>query len=494
MPDRTYLGLDLGTSSLKAALVDPTGAVVEQATVAYPLEHPAPGHAEIDPAAWWSAAVAAVTSLAGRSSVAAIGLSGQMHGVVLIDPTGAPTRPAVLWPDTRAAAQLDAYAALPGPVRSRLANPLAAGMAGPVLRWLRDHEPAALAAARWAVQPKDWLRTRLTRDIVGDPSDASATLLYDVIADAWDLEACALLGIDGSLLPPLAPSGATAGQLVAPVAAELGLPPGIPVATGAADTAAAALGSALHLPATVQLSVGTGGQWVAPLDAPAPAPDAGTHLYRAATARGWYAMAATLNAGLALEWVRGVTGADWDEVYGSTDVRAGDPVFLPHLAGERTPYLDARMRGAWSGLSLDHDRATVLRSALEGVAHAIRDAFEVLPVAATVDVVRVAGGGSHHPGWRQLLADVLGRPLVAVDAPAASARGAALLGAIAAGELTESDVTGTLAPRLLPVADPRPATAALHRDRWRAFQALVDAGRGTVPTDDDTADQRPAVS
>lgn len=428
---RTVLGIDLGTSSVKVVLADLFGAILARQGADYPVDRPFPGWAETDPEAWWRAIVSATRAVvaAAPEPPSAVGLSGQMHGVVLTGADGSPVRPAVLWADSRAG--LSGYRSLAPEVGRRLANPLSPGMAGPELAWLHEHEPAAVAAAAHALQPKDWVRARLTGRFQGEPSDASATLLYDVLARAWDDDVVAALGIDRSLLPELLPSaGAEAGRLVT---TDLGLPLGIPVAAGAADTAAAALGSALTEPGTVQLTIGTGVQIVTPVSAPTPGtlPDQPvTHLYRSATDAGWYAMAAGLTGGQTLDWVRRILGADWAELYGAAarGPHPGDPVFLPHLIGERTPYLDTGMRGAWAGLDARHDRAALLHSALEGVAFAVAEGFDALKVAPGAEV-RLAGGGTTDPGWRQLLADVLGTPLHPVEVPDASARGAALLAA-----------------------------------------------------------------
>ena len=229
--------------------------------------------------------------------------------------------------------------------------------------------------------------------------------------------------------PPLLPSaGAPAGHLTAWAADELGLPAGIPVAAGAGDTAAAALGSGIGL-GEVQLTVGTGAQVIRPLAGAVSRADAGVNLYRSATPDGWYQMGATLSAGLSLNWVREVMNASWAELYASAGHpgRIDDPIFVPHLSGERTPYSDPALRGSWTALSLADDRASLLRSALEGTAFAIRDALDALLGEDRPPRLRLAGGGTLAAGWRQLLADVLGLPLYAVDVPAASGRGAALL-------------------------------------------------------------------
>ena len=409
----------------------------------------------------------------------AIGLSGQMHGLVMTSADGRALRPALLWADSRAAGALRAYRQLPRPALDRLANPLAPGMTGPMLAWVAEHEPDVYAGTRWALSPKDWLRARLTGEFRAEPSDASATLLYDVAGDRWDLEVVSALGLDAGLLAPLLPSAAApGGQLTAGAAAELGLPAGLVVAAGAGDTAAAALGSGVSGESDIQLTVGTGAQVIRPLTAPVNRAEAGVHLYRLATPEGWYQMGATLSAGLSLNWVREVLNATWEELYASASgQRDDDPIFVPHLSGERTPYCDPALRGSWTSLALAADRASLLRSALEGTAFAIRDALDALLGGERPSRLRLAGGGTLAAGWRQLLADVLGVPLYAVDVPAASGRGAALLGAIAAGRLGFEDCAGPLAPPTALAAEPDPARAAVYTQRHGRFQRAVSALR-----------------
>src|SRR5215218_7095635 len=268
----TFLGVDLGTSSVKVILTDPSGQEIASSSGEYPISRPEPDWAEVDPEDWWLAigkGVRRVIAAAAGALPSGIGLSGQMHGVVLCRADGAPVRPAVLWADARAEAELDIYRNLPEPVRNRLANPLSPGMAGPQLAWLQRHEPGSIAAARWALQPKDWIRARLTGRFAAEPSDASATLLYDVLRQDWDDEVLDCLDIRRDLLPDLLPSaGANAGQLLPEVADDLGLTPGIPVAAGAADTAAAMLGAGLIEPGIAQLTIGTGVQVVTAADPP----------------------------------------------------------------------------------------------------------------------------------------------------------------------------------------------------------------------------------
>jgi xylulokinase len=473
------LGLDLGTSSAKAVVIDTAGQVLSQASAGYAVTSTMAGYAESEPAHWWSAVTACAREAvhAAGAQPAAIGLSGQMHGLVMTSRQGRALRPALLWADSRATGSLRAYHLLGSKALARLANPLAPGMTGPMLKWIAENEPRTYTEARWALQPKDWLRVRLTGEVHAEPSDASATLLYDVPGDRWDLEVVSALGLDAGLLAPLLPSAAGAGHLTVAAGTELGLPAGIPVAAGAADTAAAALGSGIVDSGDIQLTVGTGAQVIRPVVAPVSRAGDGINLYRSATPAGWYHMGATISAGISLNWVREIMNASWEELYASADHpgRPHDPIFVPHLSGERTPYSDPALRGSWTGLSLAGDRTSLLRSALEGVAFAIRDTLDALLGDHRPPLLRLAGGGTLAVGWRQLLADVLGLPLYAVDVPAASGRGAALLGAHVAGLLSFDDIQGPLAPPASLVAEPDPVMAGFHTERHARFRWIVAA-------------------
>jgi xylulokinase len=480
----TVLGIDLGTSSVKAVVARLDGSVAGQATSDYQVAGAHPGWSETPPADWLAATASAVRAAVVQAGAdpAAIGLSGQMHGVVPTAGDGRPVRPAMLWSDARATKELQLYRILPTAVRTRLANPLSPGMAGPMLAWLAANEPAAYAATRWALQPKDWLRAQLTGRFATEPSDASATLLYDVAGDTWDADVIDALGLDTEKLPPvLARSAERAGPLTRDAAALLGLSAGIPVAAGAADTAAAALGTGLTEPGMVQLTIGTGAQLVKPVARlpeplnPAPV----THLYRAATDTGWYAMGAVLNGGLTLAWVCRALDAGWQQLYESAAMapRPDDPIFLPHLHGERTPYLDPGLRGAWTGLGPRHDRRHLLRAALEGVAFAVGDALEfVLEPGEQVAHLRLAGGGSTDPAWRQMLADILGCALAPVEVPAASGLGAALLAARAA-ELTDQNTFASRTADVSAVIAARDADRDLYHERHQAFRRRLHALR-----------------
>jgi xylulokinase len=485
-PQETVLGIDLGTSSVKAVVARLDGSVAGQSGRDYPVRSARSGWSETAPVDWLTATAAAVRTAVAQAGAdpIAVGLSGQMHGVVASAGDGRPLRPAILWSDARAVTEMRLYQNLPPETLARLANPLSPGMAGPMLAWLARAEPATYAATRWALQPKDWLRARLTGRFATEPSDASATLLYDFPGDAWDAEVLRTLGLDAAKLPPILPRAAErAGTLTAEAAGLLGLRAGMPVAAGAADAAAAALGSGLTEPGTVQLTIGTGAQVVRPVAAlpdPLPAHPV-THLYRAATDTGWYAMGAVLNGGLTLGWVCRTLGASWPELYTSAagTPRPDDPYFLPHLHGERTPYLDPGLRGAWTGLDPRHDRRHLLRAALEGVAFAIRDALDhVLQPGESIAGLRLAGGGTTDPGWRQMLADILGQPLAPVEVPAASGLGAALLGARAAG-LDGWTAGPPRAAAVASVTTPRDAASDLYRDRHDAYHRKIHALRDT---------------
>lgn len=483
-----WLGVDLGTGSVKARLYDAHGDTLGEGRAGYAVDTPREGWSEADPEAWWHGVVAAVRAATDdhATRVRGVGLSGQMHGVVLTDAEGLALRPAVLWPDRRSEPHLEAYRALGAAHLHALANPLAPGMAGPALLWLRDHEPEPYRTAAWALQPKDWLRFRLVGEAAADPSDASATLLYDVDRGGWHEEVVLELGLRRELLAPIRPSASRAGIIRSDAAAALGLPEGVSVATGAADTAAAILGSGLGVEG-VQLTVGTGGQIVHVVDAADRAPGRGLHLFRSTHPGRWYRMAAIQNAGLALEWVRSVLALDWDGMYSAlaqTPPGSGGLVFLPYLTGERTPYVDPGLRAGWLGASSGHTRNHFARAAFEGVAFALADAYDVLLAdRAPQDAVRLAGGGSTHPAWRQLLADVLRVPLEPSGHEEASVRGAAMLAAAAEGETLVAAHAGTSEGVIRPSAHAHAieAARAAFREAVRTVygERFLQAGRRT---------------
>lgn len=467
-----FLGIDLGTSSLKALLMNADGTVTGEASHPYPVNAPYPGWAESNPQDWWNAGAIAVRGAVGAhaAQVRAIGLSGQMHGVVVCDAGGTPLRPAMLWADGRSHDELGHYRALGAEALRPLANPLTVGMAGPSLLWLRQWEPESYREARWALQPKDWLRLRLTGEVATEPSDASGTLMADVAAGTWAIALLEALNLRTDWLPPIVASWAIAGTLTRNAAEHLGLPADLPVVAGAADTAAALLGSGLTTPGACQLTIGTGAQITAVRNRPIPDPHGRTHLFQAALPQQWYTLAAMQNAGLALDWVRQLLGLGWADFYDQAFTIApgcDGLVCLPYFTGERTPHLNPTPAGAWIGLGLHHTRAHLARAALEGVAFAIAQGFAALQdTGANPDTLRLAGGGSLHSHWRQLLADVLQRPLYSVETGSASARGAALLAGLGIGQDRQTRQVD---------------------ERWNAVRAIGEAStqavQGTFPTE-----------
>ncbi len=481
MATGAFLGLDLGTGSLKALIVDGDGRTLAVATAAYPLDSRHADWSETDPDRWWDAAVSATLqacAVAGGPTIAAIGLSGQMHGQVLVDAMAEPLRPAILWSDGRAESERARYQALTLDQRRRLANPFMSGAVAATLAWLAEHEPATYAAATWSLSPKDWLRTRLVAGPpVTDPSDASATLLWDMPRDGWADDVIADLGLRSSLLPSVRPSTAVAGPLSASAAAALGVEPGVPVAVGAADAPAAAVGTALVCrPDRVQMTVGTGAQIVFLRQEPAVDPTGRTHLYRSVSEGQWYAMAAVQNSGLALDWVRRTLGIDWPTLFEAAPTGVplpDDPIFIPNVTRERAHQPSPGPGAAFVGAHLHHATRDLSRAALEGVGLGIRIALEALPGATDTGALLLAGGGSMAPGYRQMLADIMGRDLETVEAEAASARGAALIAGVATAHWSSIEAAAATAVMDGVVTHARPEVHRAYAARLARFQDVA---------------------
>lgn len=452
------LGADLGTSGLKLVAVDDRGTVVAEAESGYSVDRPHPGWAETEVETWRAAFDETLGSVAPSLTghrVRALGLSGQMHGAVPVDASGRALRPAMLWQDARAAAELERWRALPPGDRAALANPLVAGMTGPLVAWLTGHEPATLARASAVLLPKDALRASLVpgAPAVTDRSDASATLLWDIPGERWSPAAVAAAGIPAELLPEIRPGGEVVGT--APL-----LGRDVPVVVGGADTPLALL--AAGATDGVQINLGTGAQILRIGGPPRPVDDPVVHSY-ADVGDGWYAMAALQNGGTAWSWVRGVLGLSWAELFdaaASTSAGAGGVVFRPFLVGERGGVAGPGERGGWSGLHPATTRADLARAAVEGVVFAVRAAFDLLDVPDGAPVV-LSGGGTRSPVVRQLLADVLGRPVNHLPLRSASATGAAKL----AGRGVGLDVVPPPRPGA-PVVPRRSPELAAAAERW----------------------------
>jgi xylulokinase len=447
------LGIDLGTSQVKALLCARDGSVLGQGRAGYQVSTPRSGWAEADAEQWWFATRTAVRSAVGSVPAEVVGLAivGQMHGLVLVTERSGLLRPPIIWLDRRAGAEVADYQRLPADLRARLGNAPSVGMAGPLLLWMSRHEPDAYRLARWMLQPKDWLRLRLTGQVATDPTDASGTLLFDLAGGAWATDVARALGLRTELLPEIRPPAEIAGTLLPAAAEQLGLRPGLPVATGAADTAASLL--AAQLPAVGQwglLTLGTGGQLIVPVPAGSGGADLSgpTNLFRSVEG-GIFRLAGAQNVGVTLDWVRRTLGASWDELYGTAarPWQPDTPVFLPQLAGERWDDHDCAgpggqppgtpRGGAWMHLTLAHERDDLMRASLEGVAFLLRGQLDDMRAAGCAPAaIRLAGGGTRHPAWRQLLADVLAVPLYPAGSGWLTARGAALIAAAASGPVT----------------------------------------------------------
>ncbi|GAB3199404.1 FGGY family carbohydrate kinase [Geodermatophilus arenarius] len=419
------LGADLGTSGLKLVALGEDGGTVAETEAGYHVDSPREGWAECAVGTWRAAfddALARLLPALGGRPVAGLGLSGQMHGTVLVDDAGAALAPAVLWPDRRAAAEVRRWRALPAPDRAALANPLVPGMTGPVLAWLAAHRPDLVDRAAAVLLPKDALRATLlpgTDPRVTDRSDASATLLWDVVADGWSAAARAAAGVPPGLLPAVRPSAEVAGTAVLGGAE-------VPVVVGGGDTPLALL--AAGTTAGLQVNLGTGAQVLRPGWTPAPADDPPVHGYADAEG-GWYAMAALQNGGSAWTWVAGVLGvppADLFDLAATSPPGAGGAVFRPFLTGERGGVAGPEDRAGWSGLGAGTTRADLARAAVEGVLSAVAAAAALLGEVPGGPVV-LTGGGGRAPLVRETLAGLLGRPVRYLPLRSASAVGAALL-------------------------------------------------------------------
>ena len=455
-----FLGIDLGTGSVKALLLDNKGSVLHKTSQSYDVHSPHLGWAESNPEDWWQATCKAVKACMldfPTDELQSIGFSGQMHGTVLCDNNMQVVRPAVLWADTRSTPQLERYNSLSPNHKQRLANPVATGMMGASLLWLKENETENYNQAHWALLPKDWLRYQFTGEVHTDPSDASGTLLYDLLADDWAFEIVKSLGLRGDLLAPIVGSSSVAGHLTPSAATALDLQKGIPIAAGGADAACSAYGNSLTNAGQVQINIGTAMQIFAIQDKPTSSNNPNTHLYRTVESN-YYAMAAMQNAGIAFEWLRKTLDLTWEEMYeAAATAPSGSEglLFLPYLTGERTPHLNSEAKGTWHGLTLKHKRNHLVRSVFEGIGFALKDGMIALEqTGISSDSLCLAGGGTTEPLWQQLLADVLQKPLYEIESSSASAKGAARLAAKAVGTTFDNF---TKEPKL--VAEPKESEA-----------------------------------
>ena len=472
------IGLDVGTSSTKGIALDETGAVLAEAERAYGLSTPRPGWAEQDPEDWWRAAEAVLEEL-GADRADGIGLSGQMHGLVVLGADDRPLRPAILWNDGRSQPQCDAIEAELGVERlvALSGNRALAGFTAPKLRWLAEHEPDVFARIAHVMLPKDYVRFRLTGERATDVADASGTLLLDVARRTWSDELCAAFGVDRAWLPRLRESPEVSGVT----------PAGVPVAAGAGDQAAGALGAGVvdaRGPASIVL--GTSGVVFAARDAYAPDPLGRLHAFCHAVPGAWHVMGVELSAAGALRWLRDATGtASFDDLTAEA-ARWAPGVeglrFAPYLSGERTPHADADVRAAFVGLGLRHDRGALVRAVLEGVAHGLADGWDLARASAREgdalpSVGRLSGGGARSELWTEILAAVLDLPLERTASSAGAAFGAALLGGVAGGVFADVPEAVAACVRVADRVEPEPELVAFYAGEREGFRGLYPALR-----------------
>ena len=483
-----WMGIDVGTGGTRALLVDAKGAVKAAYTAPHEdMRMDQPLWAEQRPENWWDAAQIAIRGVlaesgATGSDVTGIGLSGQMHGLTLLDASDQIVRPALIWCDQRSQPQVDYVNATAGAafVLRQTANPMLTGFTLPKLLWVRDHEPQQYERIRKVLLPKDYVRFELTGEYVSDVSDASGTGVFDVVNRKWAFPLADKLGIDRSLWPSICESSDVSGRVSVKAAAATGLAAGTPVAGGAGDQAAGGAGNGIVEPGIVSCTIGTSGVVFAHLEKPEYDPKGRVHTFCHSVRNAWHVMGVTQGAGLSLQWFRNTLapGVSYDAL---TAEAAQSPTgsqglfWLPYLMGERTPHLDAEARGGWIGMTAKHTRADLIRAVLEGVAYSQMDCLEIIEqMGVAVKSVRLSGGGAKSPFWRQMFANVFGKRVVTLESQEGSAYGAALLGMVATGAFGTLQEACTATIRQVDVVEPD-AEAGVYAKGHKTYQALYPA-------------------
>jgi len=482
------LGIDVSTTATKAVLVDDAGAVRGIGLAKYDFSVPRPLWSEQDPSAWWEAAVSAIRSVLRTTGVApgdvsAVGLSGQMHGAVLLGRDEQVLRPAILWNDQRTSAECEAIREALG--RDRLieitGNDALTGFTAPKLLWVRTHEPEVWDRVAHLLLPKDYVRLRLTGSRATDKADGAGTLLFDLAARDWSSEVLSALDIPASWLPTAREGPEVTGVITPGAAAETGLLPGTPVVAGGGDQAANAIGVGAVAPGTMALSLGTSGVVFATTDRPLREPHGRVHAFCHAVPGRWHMMSVMLSAGGSLRWLRDAIapGADYEALLdGARGVPAGSEGlwFLPYLSGERSPHPDPLARGAFVGLTVTHERQHLVRAVLEGVAYGLRDGLDLMLEAGVPapQQIRASGGGTASPLWLQILADVLGAEIATVNTAEGAAYGAAMLAAVGAAWHPRVEEVCASWVDVTPAATPGPDAAA-YAEGHRVYRALYPA-------------------
>jgi xylulokinase len=483
------LGIDVSTTATKALLIDEKGEIIGSASTSYELDTPQPLWSEQSPPVWWFAAVQSIRQLLAAvavnpATIAAIGLTGQMHGLVLLGDDHRTVRPAILWNDQRTGRQSDEIRTRVG--RERLlqitGNDAFTGFTAPKILWVREHETENWAKTRYILLPKDYLRHRLTGVIATDKADAAGTLLFDLQQRDWSHEMLSALAIPHTYLPPTHEGPTITSYLTEAAAVDTGLREGTPVVAGAGDQAAQALGAGVIRSGLLSISLGTSGVLFASTGQPLSDSTGRLHSFCHAIPDRWHMMGVTLSAGGSLRWLRDTVapGADYGSmVEAATNIASGSEglLFLPYLTGERTPHADPLARGAFVGLTLRHTPAHLTRALLEGVAFALRDSFTLMRAAGlpTVQEVRITGGGARSPLWRQIIADVLNVELVSPAVEEGAAYGAALLAGAGVGVWPSLDDACDSLIRLTGRTLPNPRTVERYDLLYAHYRALYPA-------------------
>lgn len=485
-----FVGLDIGTSGVKAIVIDRAGRVLGSHTAPLTLMTPRPGWAEQHPEDWWRASRRALRSALRRSRIRpsrieAVGLSGQMHSSVFLDSGGRVIRPALLWCDGRTTEQCREVTAEVGEenLKRWACNPVLEGFTLPKVLWLRRHEPQSFARLAKVVLPKDYIRYRLTNQLATEPSDASATLLYDTARWRWSQPLMRAVRLDPGLLPDVGGSSEVLGRVTAEAARASGLLSGTPVVGGGADNACGAAGVGVVSPGDVVASWGTSGTVLTPMAQPKVDPELRAHTFCHVVPGTWYVMGVMLTAGGAFAWHRDQLARELrrkrdanallNEEAARVAIGAEGLTFLPYLQGERTPHRDASARGAFVGLSLAHSRAHMTRAVLEGICFGMRDSLAILTeLSLPVNSLLLTGGGARSALIRSIQAEVYGQPVVTVNREEGPAYGAALLAAVGAGAFRDlaAACRATLTRRSPLRPDPRRHRA--YEEPYRRFRAL----------------------
>lgn len=489
-----FLGLDVGTGGSRAVVIDSAGSIAAAATVEHqPFISCHPGWAEQDPRDWWRASEAAIRAVLTEvepQSIKAIGLSGQMHGSVLLDARDESLRPALIWCDQRTADQCRAITETVGAQRliELTCNPALTGFTLPKMLWVREHEPEIWQQTRTVLLPKDYVRLRLSGDKATDVADASGTLLLDVSARKWSGAMLAAAEIDERILPAVYESPQVTGTVSAAGHQATGLPKGTPIVAGAGDQAAGAVGMGIIRAGTVSATIGTSGVVFAASDQPSLDLQGRVHTFCHAIPNRWHVMGVTQGAGLSLRWFRDQFGAGADDgrdpyerlTDEASQVSPGADGLLwtPYLMGERTPHLDPNARAALVGLTASHTRAHVVRALLEGVAFSLRDTLEIFrEMKVPVNEIRLGGGGARSKLWRQIQADVYGREVTTVRAEEGAAYGAAILAGVGVGAWPSVDTACDAVVSVADRVEHDPVSAALLDKQYARFRMIYPALR-----------------